>query len=75
MEVESQSFRNATSHHRVASIQSLPTNVLVRIFSWACPSPYDRRLLFGLSMVCKRFAAVLRQPNDLWSVMMLSLPR
>ena len=75
MEVESQGFRSSASHHRISSIQSLPTNVLVNIFSRACPSPYDRRLLFVLSMVCKRFAAVLRQPNDLWSVMMLSLPR
>ena len=60
---------------KIANILSLPTNVLINIFSKTCPSPYDNRLLYVLSMVCKRFAAVLRQPNDLWSVMMLSLPR
>lgn len=74
MDVDCQTFRHPPAP-RIAKIQSLPTNVLVNIFSKTCPSPYDRRLLFVLSMVCKRFTAVLRQPNDLWSVMMLSLPR
>lgn len=56
-------------------LQDLPSSVLVKIFGKACPSPYDRRLLFALSLVCKRFASVLRQPSELWNVMMLSLPR
>lgn len=74
MDVDGQSSRQPLPK-KMANLQSMPTNVLINIFGRACPSPYDRRLLYMLSMVCKRFAAVLRQPNDLWSVMMLSLPR
>ena len=58
-----------------AGLQGLPTSVLINIFGKACPSPYDRRLLFSLALVCKRFSNVLRQPSDLWKTMMLSLPR
>jgi hypothetical protein len=59
----------------VKGLHTLPSSVLIRIFGKACPSPYDRRLLFALATVCRRFAVVLRQPSELWSVMMLSLPR
>ena len=74
MDVDGHSSRHPGAPKKT-NILSLPTNVLIKVFSKACPSPYDNRLLYVLSMVCKKFAAVLRQPNELWSVMMLSLPR
>lgn len=56
-------------------LQDFPPSVLINIFGKACPSPYDRRLLYSLALVCKQFAGVLRQPSELWNVMLLSLPR
>ena len=57
------------------SLLGLPASVLVKILGKACPSPYDRRLLFTLALVCRRFANVLRQPSELWNTMLLSLPK
>ena len=57
------------------SLLGLPANVLINILGKACPSPYDRRLLFTLALVCRRFANVLRQPSELWNTMLLSLPK
>ena len=74
MEVDGQRDTGSSSAEG-AGLQGLPTNVLINIFGKACPSPYDRRLLFSLALVCKRFSNVLRQPSDLWKTMMLSLPR
>jgi hypothetical protein len=73
MEVDDR--RQANSSAESMGLQDFPTNVLVNIFAKSCPSPYDRRLLFALSLVCKKFAGVLRQPSELWNVMLLSLPR
>ena len=73
MEVDDR--RQANSLAESVGLQDFPSNVLINIFAKACPSPYDRRLLFGLSLVCNKFAGVLRQPSVLWNVMLLSLPR
>lgn len=73
MEVDDRQLASTSASQ--VGLHMLPNNVLIIIFAKACPSPYDRRLLFALSTVCRRFANVLRQPSELWSVMMLSLPR
>ncbi|CAL8470608.1 g10150 [Coccomyxa elongata] len=73
MEVDDR--RQANESSGSVGLQDFPPSVLINIFGKACPSPYDRRLLFSLALVCKQFAGVLRQPSVLWNVMMLSLPR
>ncbi len=73
MEVDDR--RQANESSGIVGLQNFPPSVLINIFGKACPSPYDRRLLFSLALVCKQFAGVLRQPSVLWNVMMLSLPR
>ena len=49
MDVDGHSSRQPGAPKKT-NILNLPTNVLIKVFSKACPSPYDNRLLYVLSM-------------------------
>ena len=54
---------------------SLPDDVLVRILRKAAPRPCEARVLFVVPLVCRRLAAVARQPSDLWAEQLITLHR
>ena len=54
---------------------SLPDDVLVRILRKAAPRPCEARVLFVVPLVCRRLAAVARQPSNLWAEQLITLHR
>ena len=54
---------------------SLPDDVLVCILRKAAPRPCEARVLFVVPLVCRRLAAVARQPSDLWAEQLITLHR